>query len=584
MRSGRSGCANRWARTRNFEFRVRVSGRFGAAEGDALLILTKRQGRRGRRHRGGVGGVVRPVPRAGGGGGRGSRPPPWTQGAAGRRMQRHQEGAVRPSAAEAGEGRGPPPRPGGEGRRGGPQALSPGRRTDPGRPPPLVDAKGEVLYVGKAKSLKKRLPAYTKPAALSARLQRMVALTHGLEVVTTASEVEALLLEYNLIKRHQPRSTCCCATTSRSPTSTSAADQQPKRRASAKHPGVRQAQGRVFRPVRLGRRGQRDARGAAARFPLRSCSDGIFDNRTRPCLQYQIKRCSAPCVGPDRRGRVHAAARAGARSSWPGATRGHPGSAQGAMADASAASNSRWPPASATASGAGAHHLAPGHQRQLGRRCRRDRAGAGGRPGVRPGVLLRGGQNYGNRAYFPSHVQGADAGECWRPSSASSTSGKPPRLILLSHAAPHALLAKRLPYAPAARSRSAPPKRGREAPLVDQAAAQCPRGAGAAHGRERPAGQAAGGLADRPSGSTGAERIEVYDNSHIQGTDAIGAMIVAGPEGFMKNRLSQVQHPDQGPHAGRRLRHDARGADPPLRPAAARGSRARQSGHGPTWC
>ena len=193
----------------------------------------------------------------------------------------------------------------------------------------MLDAKGEVLYVGKAKSLKKRLPAYTKPAALSARLQRMVALTHGLEVVTTASDVEALLLECNMIKRHRPPFNIVLRDDKSFPyiyvgKATGAAA------VSAHRPASRgEAQGqRLFRAVRVVRRGQRDARGAAARV-----SAALL-----PRQHLRQPHAALPAVSDqallgalrraDRRDRVRAAARADA--GVPGrAQRCHPGSAQG---------------------------------------------------------------------------------------------------------------------------------------------------------------------------------------------------------------------------------------------------------------
>jgi excinuclease ABC subunit C len=160
----------------------------------------------------------------------------------------------------------------------------------------MLDVKGEVLYVGKAKSLKKRLPAYVKP--LGARLQRMVALTRGLEVVTTANDVEALLLECNLIKRHRPPYNIVLRDDKSFPYIYlgKASASQPFPRI-GRHRGAKRKDCDYFGPF-ASSGAVNETLGALLRaFPLRSCPESIFANRTRPCLQYQIKRCSAPCVG-----------------------------------------------------------------------------------------------------------------------------------------------------------------------------------------------------------------------------------------------------------------------------------------------
>src|SRR5918996_4819971 len=162
----------------------------------------------------------------------------------------------------------------------------------------MLDAKGDVLYVGKAKSLKRRLPAYAKPSGLSARLQRMVALTYGLEVVTTASDVEALLLECNMIKRHRPAFNIVLRDDKSFPYIYvgKASAEQPFPRI-GRHRGVKRKDSDYFGPFASSGAVNGTLAALLRAFPLRSCPDSIFTNRTRPCLQYQIKRCTAPCVG-----------------------------------------------------------------------------------------------------------------------------------------------------------------------------------------------------------------------------------------------------------------------------------------------
>ena len=162
----------------------------------------------------------------------------------------------------------------------------------------MLSIKGEVLYVGKAKSLRKRVPAYAKPSGLNARLQRMVALTRDVEVVTTSSDVEALLLECNMIKRLRPQFNIVLRDDKSFPYIYvgKIAPEQPVPRI-GRHRGAKRKDCDYFGPF-ASSGAVNETLGALLRaFPLRSCPDNIFENRTRPCLQHQIKRCSAPCVG-----------------------------------------------------------------------------------------------------------------------------------------------------------------------------------------------------------------------------------------------------------------------------------------------
>ena len=160
----------------------------------------------------------------------------------------------------------------------------------------MLDARGEVLYVGKAKSLRKRVPAYAKADSLPVRLRRLVALTRGLEVVTTANEVEALLLEANLIKRFRPRYNVLLRDDKSFPYILIAEDHEAP--AIMKHRGGRSRKGSYFGPFASAGAVNRTLVALQKAFLLRSCSDSVFNNRTRPCLLYQIKRCSAPCGLP----------------------------------------------------------------------------------------------------------------------------------------------------------------------------------------------------------------------------------------------------------------------------------------------
>ena len=159
----------------------------------------------------------------------------------------------------------------------------------------MLDARGAALYVGKAKNLRKRVASYVNPSRQSERISRMVRMTRALEIVTTHTEVEALLLEANLIKRLKPRYNVILRDDKSFPYILITGDGEWAR--IAKHRGARNRPGEYFGPFASAKAVNRTINALQRAFPLRSCSDAIFAGRTRPCLQYQIKRCTAPCVG-----------------------------------------------------------------------------------------------------------------------------------------------------------------------------------------------------------------------------------------------------------------------------------------------
>ena len=159
----------------------------------------------------------------------------------------------------------------------------------------MENAKGETLYVGKAKSLRRRVAAYTKPGRLPERLRRMISQTSSLEVISTHTEAEALLLESNLIKQRKPRYNIVMRDDKSFPYILLTAEHEAPRL--VKHRGARSPKGEYFGPFASAGAVNRTLNTLQRIFPLRSCSDGIYAGRTRPCLQYQIKRCTAPCVG-----------------------------------------------------------------------------------------------------------------------------------------------------------------------------------------------------------------------------------------------------------------------------------------------
>ena len=402
----------------------------------------------------------------------------------------------------------------------------------------MLDAKGEVLYVGKAKSLKKRLPAYAKPTALSARLQRMVALTHGLEVVTTASDVEALLLECNMIKRHRPPFNIVLRDDKSFPYIYvgKATGEQPFPRI-GRHRGAKRKDSDYFGPFASSGAVNETLAALLRAFPLRSCPDSIFNNRTRPCLQYQIKRCSAPCVariGATEYGQLLEQT----REFLAGRSDAIQDQLKAAMADASARLEFEVAAAIRDRLKALAHITS----RQGINVSSVDDADVialaqdGGQACVQV-FFYRGGRNYGNRAYYPSHVHDAEAPELLDAFLGQFYAERgPPRLILLSHQpASQELLTEALAVRAGRKVRLLRPERGEKRQLVEQAQLN------ARHALARKLAESSAqarlltqladrlGLAERPG------RIEVYDNSHIMGTDALGALIVAGAEGLTKS-------------------------------------------------
>ncbi len=402
----------------------------------------------------------------------------------------------------------------------------------------MLDAKGEVLYVGKAKSLRKRVPAYTKPAALSARLQRMVALTRGLEVVSTANDVEALLLECNLIKRHRPPYNIVLRDDKSFPYIYvgKITSEQPFPRI-GRHRGAKRKDCDYFGPF-ASSGAVNETLGALLRaFPIRSCPDSIFSNRTRPCLQYQIKRCTAPCVG-----RIDPEPYAQLVEQTRAFLSGRSGAIQEQLQAEMASASERLEFEQAAATRDRLKALAHIGTRQGINVSTVDDADViglaqdGGQACVQV-FFYRSGQNYGNRAYYPSHAQDAGPAELLEAFLGQFYSERtPPKLILLSDPpASEELLAEALAVRAGRRVELLCPKRGERRQLVGQALTNArlalARKLAESSAQAKLLQRLAEGLA-LPEPPT---RVEVYDNSHIMGTDALGAFIVAGPEGLNKS-------------------------------------------------
>jgi excinuclease ABC subunit C len=398
----------------------------------------------------------------------------------------------------------------------------------------MLNRRGEALYVGKAKSLKRRVSSYTQLSRLPRRLQRMVAETAGLEVVETASEVEALLLESNLIKRLMPRYNVLLRDDKSFPYILITGDHRTPQ--ITKHRGARSREGDYFGPFASAGAVNRTITALERAFLLRSCSDAVFAGRHRPCLLFQIKRCSAPCVGKisddDYQALVDQAF---------AFLKGEAASLQHGMARAMEEASARLDFESAAVYRDRIKALAHILSRQDINVEGIDDADViaadqrAGRTCVQV-FFFRAGRNYGNRAYFPSHDKAMPRARVLAAFVAQFYDNKPPpKLILLSEPIEESdLLAEALSLNAGVKVRLLVPRRGTKKSLVDNAR----RNAQDALARRLSESENQRALYERMAETFALEappeRVEVYDNSHIQGTNPYGAMVVAGPEGFNK--------------------------------------------------
>jgi excinuclease ABC subunit C len=402
----------------------------------------------------------------------------------------------------------------------------------------MLDARGDVLYVGKAKSLRKRVPAYTKAEGLSARLARMVALTRDLDVTTTASEVEALLLECNMIKRHRPPFNIVLRDDKSFPYIYvgKTTPEQPFPRI-GRHRGAKRKDSDYYGPF-ASSGAVNETLGALLRaFPIRSCPDTIFQNRSRPCLQYQIKRCTAPCVG--RIGPEDYARLVGQTREF---LSGRSGAIQAGLQAEMEAASERLEFEQAAAIRDRLRALAHISSHQGINVSAVDDADVialakdGGQACVQV-FFYRGGRNYGNRAYYPTHVQDAEPPELLEAFLGQFYADRaPPRLVLLSDPpASQELLAEALAVRAGRKVELVVPRRGTRRELVEQARLNARHALARKLAESGSQARLLRQLAERLDLPETPARIEVYDNSHIMGTHALGAFIVAGPEGMNKS-------------------------------------------------
>jgi excinuclease ABC subunit C len=400
----------------------------------------------------------------------------------------------------------------------------------------MIDAKGDVLYVGKAKNIRKRIIAYTRPTGYDSRIERMIAATAALEFVSTATETEALLLEANLIKRLRPRFNVLLRDDKSFPYILITADHWAPQ--ILKHRGARTRDGNYYGPFASVWAVNRTITALQRAFLLRSCSDGFFESRTRPCLLYQIKRCSGPCTREIDFAEYSELVRE-ANAFLSGKSQTVKALLATEMEKASTALD--FERAAIYRDRLAALSAVQSHQDINPRGVEEADVfavhQAGGFNCVQV-FFFRTGQNWGNRAYFPRADRSLAGGEVLGAFLAQFYDDKPcPRCIFISHEIDdRALLAEALSTKSGYKVEVSVPQRGEKRDLVDHALANA---------RDALARKLAETSSQRKLLELLAEtlglprvprRIEVYDNSHIQGTNAVGAMIVAGPEGFQKNQ------------------------------------------------
>ncbi|SDZ74107.1 Excinuclease ABC subunit C [Rubrimonas cliftonensis] len=400
----------------------------------------------------------------------------------------------------------------------------------------MLDAKSAVLYVGKARSLRKRVANYANGSGHSTRISRMIAATASMMFVTTETETEALLLEANLIKQLKPRFNVLLRDDKSFPHILIGGDHPfPQLR---KHRGTRATSGRYFGPFASAGAVNRTINTLQKAFLLRTCRDSIFANRTRPCLLHQIKRCCAPCVGY-----VDEEAYAEMQEDAIRFLEGRSTRVQETLATemARAAEAMEYERAAALRDRIRALTAVQASQDVNPEGVEEADVVAlheeGGQACVQV-FFYRANQNWGNRAYFPRTVSGAEPEEVLEAFLAQFYGGKQPaRLILTSHALPGAaLLEEALSITAARRVTIASPKRGEKRRLLDDALRNARESLARRMAESASQARLLDSLAEAFGLDAAPRRIEVYDNSHIMGTNAVGAMVVAGPDGFVKGQ------------------------------------------------
>jgi excinuclease ABC subunit C len=419
----------------------------------------------------------------------------------------------------------------------GPQLIADHVKRLPGKPGVyrMIGEDGSILYVGKARNLKNRVGNYAQGRGHSNRIALMVSLTRAMEFVVTATETEALLLEANLIKRLKPRFNILLRDDKSFPyiliRRNHAAPQL------LKHRGSRKTKGDYFGPFASAGSVTQTINTLQKAFLLRTCSDSVYEGRTRPCMLYQIKRCAGPCVDmvtPDAYSALVDQATAFLRGKSNALREGLQSEMQTA-ADAmdfetAARLRDRIRAIAAVTTDQGINPEGVEEADVIAV------AQDGGKSCVQV-FFFRAGQNWGNQSFFPRHEADASAEDVAGAFIAQFYDDRPaPRLILLSHQPDEAeLLESALSLRAERKVHLHTPQRGERRKLVQQTATNAREALGRRLAEGASQAQLLKGVQKLFKLDEIPQRIEVYDNSHIQGTNALGAMIVAGPEGFEKN-------------------------------------------------
>ena len=415
----------------------------------------------------------------------------------------------------------------------------------------MLDEHDQILYVGKAKNLKKRVSAYTSYRRHPIRIQRMIRATHSMVFVITESETEALLLEASLIKKLKPRYNILLRDDKSFPYILVRKNHPAAQ--ITKHRGARKIKGSYYGPFASAHAVNRTLDTLQRTFKLRNCSDSIFDARTRPCMLHQIKRCAAPCTGEI------------STEDYDALIRDAEDFLNGKSDDLRVRLQQRMQAASKNLEFEKAaeirdrlHALSQVSTSASGTNPQTFKEGdvvgffSGGGQSCVQVFFYRAGQNWGNSAYFPRHSKDEDPGEILDAFLAQFYMNKPiPKQVFVSHDLPNGeLLSAALSERSGRQINIHKPQRGEKKSLVDRAVKNAEEALGRKLAESASQAKLMRGVADVFDLAALPERIEVYDNSHIQGTNAIGAFIVAGPDGLNKREYRTFNIKDEGTEPG----------------------------------
>lgn len=400
----------------------------------------------------------------------------------------------------------------------------------------MLDSESRVLYVGKARNLRARVSNYARPSGHSGRIARMISLTASMMFLTTRTETEALLLEQNLIKQLKPKFNVLLRDDKSFPNILVTAEHDyPQIK---KHRGAKKEKGAYYGPFASAGAVNRTLNQLQRVFMLRDCSNAMFDSRTRPCLQYQIKRCSAPCVGkitPD----AYRETVKDAEKFLSGKNADIQAKLAGEMAQASddmeferaAALRDRIKALTQVQTAQGVNPRSVSEADIIALHLE------GGQACVQV-FFIRANQNWGNHDYYPRVGVDVDAAEALEAFIGQFYDVRePPRQLILSNDLENLdLMAEALAIKAGRKVEILVPQRGEKAELIDGALRNARESLARKMAETATQAKLLKGVAEAFDLDAPPQRIEAYDNSHIQGTNAVGGMIVAGPDGFMKNQ------------------------------------------------